>query len=279
MLVMNRLLIIPLISTLALAQMKDWAGYKDPALFTRMPGTYLAHPGSVDLKQFNFFEFKTGKAPADKQRVEGRYAKYTYHFEPKMTDRPSGLQVIRNYQAAAKRIGGKVLWEDDRRTTLLVAKEGAETWVDVYSGNGLYWLTIVEREAMKQDVVADAAAFQSGLAQAGHVEVPGIFFDFGKADVKPESQPALKEVAKLLQANPALKVWVVGHTDNVGTADANLKLSTARAAAVTQLLTQKMSVSVARLASFGAGPFAPVASNASEEGRAKNRRVELVAQP
>ncbi len=278
---MNRLYFTLALAAAAFAQMKDYAGHKDPAQFTRMPGAYLAHLGSVDAKQFNFFEFRIGKTVNDKQRVEGRYARYTYHFDRAMQERPSALQIIRNYQAAAKRIGGKVVWEDERgtRTTLLIPKDGTETWVDVYSGNGLYWLTMVERQAMKQDVVADAASFQSGLAQTGHVEVPGIFFDFGKAEVKPESEPALREVAKLLQANPGLKVWVVGHTDNVGTADANLKLSAARAAAVIQALTQKMAVPAARLAPFGAGPYAPVASNAGEDGRAKNRRVELVAQP
>lgn len=277
--IMKRLLIVLAVSTLAPAQMKDFEGHKDPALFTRMPRTYLAYPGSVEVKQFDLCEFQTGNGPADKQRVEGRWSKYTYHIDPDLATPPSGLQIIRNYQAAVKRIDGKVLWEDEygNRTTLLVAKDGAETWADVYAGNGLYWLTIVEREAMKQDVIADAAAFQSGLVQSGHVAVPGIFFDFGKAEVKPESEPALKEVAKLLQANPALKVWVVGHTDNVGAPEANLKLSAARAAAVIEVLTRKMSVPAAQLASFGAGPFAPVASNSSEEGRVKNRRVELVA--
>ncbi|MBZ5628087.1 MAG: OmpA family protein [Acidobacteriia bacterium] len=131
---------------------------------------------------------------------------------------------------------------------------------------------------MQQDVVANAAAFQSGLKENGHVEVPGIFFDFGKSEIKPESEPALKEVAKLLQSNPALKVWVVGHTDNVGSVDGNMTLSGARAAAVVKALVQK-GIDARRLAPHGAGPYAPVASNASDGGRAHNRRVELVAQP
>jgi len=115
-------------------------------------------------------------------------------------------------------------------------------------------------------------------AQQGHVEVPGIFFDFSKSDVKPESKPALEQIAKLLLANPALRVWVVGHTDNVGSAESNLTLSNARAAAVIRVLTQQMGIAPKRLAPYGAGPYAPVATNKTDEGRARNRRVELVEQ-
>jgi OmpA-OmpF porin, OOP family len=119
----------------------------------------------------------------------------------------------------------------------------------------------------------------AGLAQNGHVEVPGIFFDFAKSDIKPESEPALRAMAKLLQGSAALRVWVVGHTDSVGPADSNVALSEARAAAVVRYLTQKLGIEPRRLSPHGAGPYAPVASNATEDGRARNRHVELVAQP
>jgi outer membrane protein OmpA-like peptidoglycan-associated protein len=187
---------------------------------------------------------------------------------------------VRNYEAAAKTIGGEILWDDVRRTTIRVAKNGVETWLalEAFNDGRAYELNIVERQLMKQDVVANAAALNSGLKGNGHVEVPGIFFDFGKSDVKPESEAALKEVAALIGANPALKVWVVGHTDNVGSADGNMKLSEARAAAVVKALAQK-GIDAKQLAPHGAGPYAPVASNSTDDGRARNRRVELVAQP
>ena len=88
-------------------------------------------------------------------------------------------------------------------------------------------------------MVADAAALGSGLKETGHVEVPGIFFDFGKADIKPESEAAVNEVVKLLRVNAAWKVWVVGHTDNVGSVESNLTLSGARSAAVVKALAQE----------------------------------------
>ncbi len=106
----------------------------------------------------------------------------------------------------------------------------------------------------------------------------GIYFDTDKAELKPESEPTLVEISKLLKADAKLKLFVVGHTDNVGTFDHNLKLSQASAAAVVAALTKKHGVAAARLTPFGAGPTSPVASNAAEAGRAKNRRVELVAQ-
>jgi OmpA-OmpF porin, OOP family len=156
-----------------------------------------------------------------------------------------------------------------------------ETWAEIWPINrGIsYYVRIIERQVMQQQVTANADAMQAGLTQYGHVEVPGILFDFNKADIKPESEPALQEVAKLLKANPGIRVWVVGHTDYVGAADKNVALANARAASVVKALTQKHGIDVKRLSPYGVGPYAPVASNTSEEGRAKNRRVELVVQP
>jgi len=105
-----------------------------------------------------------------------------------------------------------------------------------------------------------------------------VYFDTAKADVKPESDAALSEIAQLLKRDPKLKLYVVGHTDNQGTFESNLDLSTRRANAVVQVLTSKHGVAAARLRPHGDGATAPVASNDSEEGRAKNRRVELVKQ-
>lgn len=255
------------------AQQPDNPGFKDPALFSRMPAFYGDAVHETEFDAFNF-RVKDGK----EERVEGHLYRYLYRWDEARGARPSSLQVIRNYQNAAKRIGGKVLFENDEGTTMLVSRGGKETWVYVEPYGSQLTLVIVERETMKQDVVANAEALKGGLAEAGHVEVPGIFFDFNKSDVKPESKPALEEIAKLLKANPSMKVWVVGHTDSVGTLEANLKLSEARAAAVAKALVADYGISAARLKGTGVGPLSPLASNKSEEGRAKNRRVELVEQ-
>jgi outer membrane protein OmpA-like peptidoglycan-associated protein len=108
--------------------------------------------------------------------------------------------------------------------------------------------------------------------------VYGIYFDTGKSSLKPESEQAIGEVAKLMKNEAALKLYVVGHTDNVGGLEPNMKLSQDRADAVVQALVRNNGIPAARLKAFGAGPYAPVASNDTEDGKAKNRRVELVKQ-
>ena len=85
-----------------------------------------------------------------------------------------------------------------------------------------------------------------------------------------------EEIAKLLKQTPSLKLRVVGHTDGTGALDANMKLSQARGEAVVQALVGQYGIATSRLKGYGVGPLAPVASNATEEGRGKNRRVELV---
>lgn len=262
----------------AFAQTKDVKNFTDPELLSRIPNYYLSTPRAVDERQFDVHEFRVQPRPP-LERVEGRVRHYTYTFDRAVTTRVSPLQIMRNYQAAVAKLGGKTVYEDTARTTMRIGKDGKDIWIEVAPVNaGMnYHLYIVEREAMKQDVVGNAEALGSGLAATGHVEVPGIFFDTGKAELKPESEAALAEVVKLLQASAALRVWVVGHTDNVGTVDANVALSSARAASVVKAL-QRKGVDPKRLAPHGAGPYAPVASNATEDGRAKNRRVELVAQ-
>ncbi len=277
-------LAIVLAAAAALAQqkpLKDFAGAKDTTLFTRMPGFFLVSPAAVVERSFDRYEFNvTTNKVRERKPIEGHVVTYKYILDKAAAKTPSNIEIMRNYQAAAAKLGGKVLHEDNYRTTILIAKDGKETWVEVSPvPNGYeYTLKIMERQAMEQKVVADAAAFKAGLAESGHVEVPGIFFDTAKAEIKPESDAALKEVVKLLQADPALKVWVVGHTDNTGVEDSNVTLSQARAAAVVKALAG-MGIPPARLSAHGAGPYAPVAENRTDAGRAKNRRVELVAKP
>ena len=162
---------------------------------------------------------------------------------------------------------------------LKVVKNNMETWAYVTAnGNGSYSIHLIEKELMKQDVVADASAMGKSIKETGKATLYGIYFDSGKADVKPESQATLKEISQLMKNEPGLKLYVVGHTDNTWTLEGNMKLSQDRAVAVVNELINKFGVSAARLKACGDGPTAPVATNDSEEGRALNRRVELVKQ-
>ena len=258
----------------ARAQEPDAEGCKDPALFNRMPGYRIQR---CEGKDFDAHTFKDDRGK--EVSVEGHVleVRYTLREGAKEATR---LQLFRNYQNAVARIGGRLLSsDDDGNAYLKVAKDGKETWVHVSAYITSEWmLYVVEKQAMNQDIVADAAALAGGLKSDGHAAVYGIHFDTGSSVLKPESDAALGEIAKLLRADAALRLHVVGHTDNVGALDANLKLSQARADAVVQALVVKHLIAANRLRAAGAGPLAPVASNDAEEGRAKNRRVELVKQ-
>jgi OOP family OmpA-OmpF porin len=256
----------------ALAQ-TDVRGSKDHPLITRMPDYYIS--------QYNVSEF----AGFDPTVIGGKDVHwegkvYSYEYSRKEGGRPiSMLQIVRNYETAIKRAGGKILGGDERRVAAEIRKEGALTgvYVEVFNDGMNYSLKIVESQTMQQEVVADAKAMRNDLADTGKTIVYGIYFDTASATIKPESEPALVEIVKLLNGSPALKVYVVGHTDNVGSLESNLKLSSDRAASVVKTITAR-GVAASRLKSAGIGPYSPVASNDTDGGKAKNRRVEFVKQ-
>ncbi|MHB8110428.1 MAG: DUF4892 domain-containing protein [Syntrophorhabdaceae bacterium] len=140
-------------------------------------------------------------------------------------------------------------------------------------------IQIVETKSMEKAMVTvDAAAMGADIEKTGHVAIYGIYFDTDKADIKPASDPTLQEMAKLLNQKPRLRVYIVGHTDNVGNLSHNQTLSQKRAEAVVKELSTKHRINQQRLIARGVASLAPVASNNSEAGRAKNRRVEMVEQ-
>jgi outer membrane protein OmpA-like peptidoglycan-associated protein len=135
-----------------------------------------------------------------------------------------------------------------------------------------YTIYIVEQEAMKQEITSNI--MMDSLNATGHIAL-AITFDTGQATIKDESLPIIEQMVELMQTNPDLNVEIQGHTDNVGKPEANMKLSQERADAVKQALVDK-GIAADRMSTAGFGDTRPVADNATEEGRAKNRRVELV---
>ena len=136
-------------------------------------------------------------------------------------------------------------------------------------------IIVVEREAMALRMI-DAAAMAEGIAEEGRIALYGILFETNSARALPASRPAMEEIAKLLAAQPDLRVLIVGHTDSQGSLDYNMDLSQRRAEAVVTALTAEFGIAPARLTAKGVGFLSPVATNKTEEGRALNRRVELV---
>lgn len=154
---------------------------------------------------------------------------------------------------------------------------GLTRGIKVDAGDPLVQLDVIQTKKMEQKMVfVKATEMESEIDKNGRIALYGILFDFNKTDIKPESEPVIAEVAKLLAAKPGLSILVVGHTDNVGAFEFNRDLSQRRAAAVSAALTQKHGIAASRLMSFGASFAAPLASNTTEEGRTKNRRVEIV---
>ncbi len=297
-------LLLCLTPFLAAAEKADIPGSKDHPLISRYPGLIITE---YTAKEFDEFLLPMGKfTPPDgpfvkSQRVEGKVTRITYEYPE---DR-STLEIFRNYESALKKGGFVTLftcdsedtcgyggvrltadrlerwWSQPRQLTAKLARPAGDVYVSfhIFGSGHFVQLDVVETKPMEGGLVAvDAAALGNDISQNGHTPVYGILFDTGKADVKTESEPALAEIAKLLQQNPKLQLYVVGHTDAAGNLKSNMDLSQRRAEATVKMLTAKYSIAPARLQAWGDGPTSPVATNKTEDGRAKNRRVELVEQ-
>jgi len=267
----------------ALAMESDVPESKDPPLFTRMPNFYISDYKYNDFDAHTFVNSKGEEVSVEGQRY---YIQYRIQEGAKP---PSQLQIIRNYTNAIKKLGGTVekeyIDEVEGYAYMRLQKDNAEIWVhietSVLTDINPYQLNIIQKGEMIQDVVANpevSEVFAKEIDEKGKAVIYGIHFDTDKSEVKPESEAALKEVSKLLSQNSSLKLYIVGHTDNVGELDYNMKLSQARAESVIKELTSKYGVALDRVKPYGVGPLSPVASNKTEEGRAKNRRVELIEQ-
>jgi len=175
---------------------------------------------------------------------------------------------------------------DVRFISARVTRNGQDAYVLVYAAepNSLWKaptsvVLVIEPKALESGkVVVDLEALRRSLQSEGKIALYGIYFDTGKAALKPESKPQLDEMAKLLRNDPNLKVYIVGHTDNQGVLENNRTLSRQRAEAVRSALGKDYKIDPARMQPEGLASLSPVASNSAEAGRAKNRRVELVVQ-
>jgi outer membrane protein OmpA-like peptidoglycan-associated protein len=303
------LVLIPLLSIMAAAsahaQTRDVAGAKDFPGIGRFGGSVIT--GYVvkdfDAARMQAAAFKDGQ-PADARRLEGRVTRIAYRTKPG----PSILEVSRNFETQLAKAGFTTLLACDTDaggaipfTEAVDALPVPQMWVDGFNyhyyagrkedgGREIYarvlvsqnnqditaQLTIAELKAIENKMV-DAAAMAKGLGETGHIALYGIYFDTDKATLKPESRPTLEQIAKLLTTQPQLNVFIVGHTDNQGAYDYNVDLSRRRAEAVAAELARSYRIAPARLRTAGVGFLAPVGSNASDSGRALNRRVELVS--
>lgn len=291
---------LPLFSN---AQADDILGSQDHPLISRYPGSVITeYSAQYDQYTLPLGNLQSGHL-AKSQSVEGNLT----HIHYEIPEGRSTVEVMRNYQQALQRAGFAVLFTcageqcgtgdvggkngfwcggcSARHLSGKLLRPEGDVYVSLHveqdNPNVKAWaqLDVIEMKPMEAGLVTvNAAALAGDITRSGHVAVYGIYFDTGKAEVKPASDAVLKEIAKLLQVNSTLKLHIVGHTDSVGQFASNMDLSRRRGEAVMQVLTTKYSIATARLDAQGVGPLAPVASNDSEEGRSKNRRVELVKQ-
>jgi len=260
-------------ASLSLAN-EDLEGSSDHPLFTRMPGFFI---DSYQYQEFGNMEFMTGEDQVIEP--EGIHTSIAYFIKDDAVS-PSEMQILRNHETAAAAIGGKVVYKEPNTIYILAEPQNRKLYIRVSGHNGgeAYSIETVEESRMRQDVVADVSVLQSALGTAGKVIITGIYFDFGESLLKPESDPAVLEIARLLNNNPNLTLHVVGHTDSVGSLETNLILSKARAQAVVQALVENHEIGAQRLKAHGVASLAPVTSNRTKEGQALNRRVEIVDQ-
>ena len=192
----------------------------------------------------------------------------------------SEVEIVDNYVAAVKEIGGQILVPatEDELQFSVPRSDGGITYAFLLAEDGSYTLDIVDEKPLERSLEfarTTADEMHRGLEQQGSVAVYGILFATDSAELQVGAATTLEDVVKVLQANPKLKVEVQGHTDNTGSAEHNLELSRRRAATVAQYL-ELYGISADRLTTQGYGETRPLADNSTEAGRAKNRRVELV---
>jgi outer membrane protein OmpA-like peptidoglycan-associated protein len=273
----------------------------DHPLVTRYAGAALV---DKDVKDFASFPLIVGikDQSFESRTTEGRLTQIRYQ-------NPRGRsveEIFANYRQALAAAGLTEIWQcantscgpafaasrwnrfngtinlgsDSRYLAGSLRTAGGEAYVALAINPQQHQLTIVEIKAMQAGLVTvDPAALGRDLDAKGHVAIPGVHFETGKATLAAESDVALQAMADILKARPNLKVWIVGHTDWTGGFDLNLKLSDGRAKAVAAALAERYGISRDRLSGHGVGPLAPAATNGGDQGRAVNRRVELVARP
>ncbi|NHZ88127.1 OmpA family protein [Massilia sp. CCM 8733] len=148
---------------------------------------------------------------------------------------------------------------------------------DASKGRAQQFMQVIESASVEQGkVTVDASAIGAALRKDGRIALYGILFDTNKAVIKPESKDTLEQMARSLKNDPGMNVFIVGHTDNQGAVEANLGLSRKRAQAVADALSGQYGIAAARLQPHGVANLAPAASNTGDDGRARNRRVEMV---
>lgn len=269
-----------IVSLLSMAKAQtDVEGCKDHPLLTRLENFYI----SKCEENFNELELRTSNSKTERKEGNLFYIYYRYNSDSGVKAK-SPLQIIKNYEAAITKNGGKLVYKNSNATeasveaTYYLSTKEKEYWVQLTQFAGTpneveaFALNVLEMEAMKQEVAA-SEMFEA-LNKDGFIALY-INFETGKSNIKEESKPIIDQIAEMLKQNSGLKISIEGHTDNVGSEKSNQTLSESRAKSVLSAVAAK-GIDSGRMKSKGWGQTKPIADNKTEDGKAKNRRVEIV---
>lgn len=292
------------ILTLGAADLSSAAVVKDHPLIKPYPGATIARRDDAGFRDYKVVVGLDQKGKTDDEIVKTKSVsgELTRLFYENPRDK-SPIEIFANYKEGLVKAGFAVLfecadtacgpsWASSRWTRVngmtyvssqmwyLSARRmnaTAETYVAVAIIRNRHEIDVLERRAMETGLVTvTAEALDRGLTAEGKAVLHGVLFDTDKATIRAESKPALDVIGKFLKDRPNLKVFIVGHTDTVGTLDYNLNLSKQRAQAVVDALTKNYGIAAARLSAHGVGPLSPAATNRTDPGKGQNRRVEMV---
>lgn len=295
--------IILIVFPILLFAQKDKEGSKDHSLVPRFKNAaiYDYEEKSFDLYTLPTGSYANGKYAATKE-VEGKVYRIFYTLP---TSSGTTYEIFSNYKKALSAEGatilfscknvsecGKEFWyhlsdkylmpayygEDLAFLAANFSKDGKVYYITVLAGYGLgeqgYEIHVIEADEMQQHV--SLSGIEKAMNSDGKMPFYGILFDTGSDILKPSATTELQLIAEYLKKNSTKKIYVVGHTDNTGNFEGNMSLSEKRALAVVATLVQKYGISNSRLKAVGVGPVAPVRKNTTDDGRKKNRRVEIV---
>lgn len=265
-----------ILNSVLVSAQNDKPGCKEiePAYMNRMPGFYLNNCEFSEYKDIEFFYVGIdGKSV--RVRKAGEYRRLSYSKDKTETRKVSGDQIRLNYANAVIKIKGKSL--SNNNTFFTYSNNGNVVFMliddAVDSDDQGFLITIIEEKGMKQDIVM---TMQEAIENEGKATLYGILFDVGKSTIKPESADALKQITDYMNANPDVKIIIVGHTDITGNFQGNMTLSKERAESIKNYLVTNAKIASERLQSDGVGPLCPVSTNSNEVGKKLNRRVEIV---
>jgi outer membrane protein OmpA-like peptidoglycan-associated protein len=242
---------------------QDIEGSKDHPMFNRLAGFYIIDYSFNEFGSHIFYDENDQEV-----EVEGTKTFINYVSDTEV----GALKIIRNFSNAVKTIGGKAYESSGNRVYLNIKQGNKETWAEVHAGDYDYYLTVIEKGEVEQEITANAILKE--LNETGKA-ILYINFDSGKSTIKNESMPVVEQIIEMMNQAKDIKLSIEGHTDSDGKNESNLKLSEARAKAVVEAIT-KGGIDKSRLNSAGFGEEKPIADNNTEEGKSKNRRVELI---